>query len=172
MDGGSQPRHPPQALRIWHAAIQSLRRSSMDGTLTAIGAAKCGAVALDAVVAEYGSHPLREDSELDRLLLSLDEDADAPQQSSAASPEQVCIPPGMLRLITDGPLSGVCNSIVIAQALETWSATFEAALDSVEAEVRGMLAAERQEGQRGKPTLQLRLQAVNEVLHYRASQHH
>ena len=62
----------------------------MNGTLTAVSAAQCGAIALDAVVAEYGSHPLRQESELDRLLLSVDNAAEAPEQSSSASPEQVC----------------------------------------------------------------------------------
>ena len=80
---------PVQALRIWHAAIEALRTSSTDGTLTAVSAAQCGAVALDAVVAECGSHPLKQDSELDRLLSSVDEDAEALPQSSSASPEQV-----------------------------------------------------------------------------------
>ncbi len=65
----------------------------------------------------------------------------------------------------------ISNSIVIVQALETWSATFEAALDSVEADVRGMLAAQRREGQSGEATLQMRLQAVNEVPSQRPSRY-
>ncbi len=171
MDSSSQPRHPLQALRIWHAAIESLRRSNIDGTLSAVSASQRGAVALDAVVAEYGSHPLRQDSELDRLLLSVDEDAEEPQQSSAASPEQVCMSPGIQHENRIVHCPAISNSIVIVQALETWSATFEAALDSVEADVRGMLAAQRREGQSGEATLQMRLQAVNEVQSQRPSRY-
>ncbi len=78
-----------QALRIWHAAIASLRSSIAQNACTAVTAAECSITALDAVVAQYGSHPLAQTSELDRLLLSFDEeDADRPQQSPAESPEQ------------------------------------------------------------------------------------
>lgn len=79
-----------QALRIWHAAIASLRRQSAHGAITAISAAECGAAALEAVVAQYGSHPMTQVSELDRLLLSVcdDDHEEAPPQSCADSPEQ------------------------------------------------------------------------------------
>jgi len=78
-----------QALRIWHAAIASLRSRIAQNACTAVAAAECGIAALDTVVAQYGSHPLAQTSELDRLLLSFDEeDADRPQQSPAESPEQ------------------------------------------------------------------------------------
>ena len=133
---------PSQALRIWHAAIGALRRSSLDGTLTAVSAAQRGAIALDAVVAEYGSHPLRQDSELDRLLLSVDPDAEAQQQSSATSPEQVCSGRALCACLASlvQPLA-VWHPLWCwrMQALESWSASFGDALDSVEADVRAAL---------------------------------
>ena len=78
-----------QALRIWHAAIASLQ-SQDRSALPSVSAAERGTAALDAVVAQYGSHPLTQVSELDRLLLSVDEDdhEEAPRQEYADSPEQ------------------------------------------------------------------------------------
>ena len=162
-----------QALRIWHGAIATLRSRIAQNACTAVAAAECGLAALDAVVAQYGCHPLAQVSELDRLLLSVDEDdAEKPQQSLAESPEQA----STARVLRQRPESAMTTSAGLlsqpsvpcprhcragVQALATWSSTYEDALGTVVADVRAALV--QGSGTEGGVPLQRRLHVINEV---------